>query len=601
MWFSTMNDRRDKVRRIIAALFALLIAPVSYAGVALPGGVQLLCHRTASEDVPENTLESLEQAALLGCNIVEIDLRRTLDGRIVLNHDGILERLSDGVGQVDETYYSDLELRDAGSWMGDQFTGFKIVLFEDALRLARERDIRLILDIKEKNIGADVLRILEREGMLNRVQFGGEWEDVKKLDPEAMGAGDGTLWVEPGVTAEQVKQYHSQGKAVVVNFSANGHEMDLDGMKAAVVAGADGINVDYPRLGADAVGRPVESRLRELILQADSGLSDARISAILELSLYRGFPLQADFARWLLDSNDHVSRASALALVTALPRTSPEVLANALQSDHADVRQNAAWALGVLGAPASVLLPLLEDKDPGVLQAALLALGRVPGDVSAEALLPLLSNDDPRVRGAAALALAYHQPTLALRVVPAQLRKEIAAERVLYDRHAQSSTPQNFSQTEIDAVMQSFKCQMELVRAISALKSDDATRELESIAFRPDKTYSQYDGIVAGFQLWDRIGMDPTPAMQALESSDQQIGDRAEWMLVKAGQTALPAVRRELQSKSQEVRQRAIRILAWQGDTMSLDSLQALRAMNGPDAALAAWAIAKIETLHPEP
>jgi glycerophosphoryl diester phosphodiesterase len=88
--------------------------------------------------------------------------------------------------------------------------------------------------------------------------------------------------------------------------------------------------------------------------------------------------------------------------------------------------------------------------------------------------------------------------------------------------------------------------------------------------------------------------------VQALESSDQQIADRTEWMLVKAGQAVLPDVRKDLQSKNQEVRQRAIRIVAWQGDTNSLDSLQALRATNGPDADLAAWAIAKIETLHPE-
>ena len=206
------------MKPIIAVLFALLIAQIAHAGVLLPGGVQLLCHRTANEDVPENTLESLNQAALLGCNVVEIDLRRTLDGRIVLNHDGILERLSDGVGEVEEIYYSDLELRDMGSWMGERFTGMRIVLFEDALRLARERDIRLVLDIKDKDIGADVLQILEREGMLQRVQFNGEWADVKKLDPKATGVGDGTVWVQPGVTVEQVKQYHRQGKAVVVNF-----------------------------------------------------------------------------------------------------------------------------------------------------------------------------------------------------------------------------------------------------------------------------------------------------------------------------------------------------------------------------------------------
>ena len=69
---------------ILPVLFAAT-ATAAVAGPLQPGGVQLLCHRTANEDLPENTLESLEQAALLGCNLVEIDLRRTLDGRIVLN------------------------------------------------------------------------------------------------------------------------------------------------------------------------------------------------------------------------------------------------------------------------------------------------------------------------------------------------------------------------------------------------------------------------------------------------------------------------------------------------------------------------------------
>ena len=83
----------------------LLTTALAQDGTLQPGRVELLCHRTANEDVPENTLESLEEAALLGCNVVEIDLRRSLDGKIVLNHDGILERLTDGVGEVETSYY----------------------------------------------------------------------------------------------------------------------------------------------------------------------------------------------------------------------------------------------------------------------------------------------------------------------------------------------------------------------------------------------------------------------------------------------------------------------------------------------------------------
>jgi hypothetical protein len=367
---------RDKLQYIMAALFTLFTTPIAQAGALLPGGVQLLCHRTANEDVPENTLESLEQAALLGCNVVEIDLRRTLDGKIVLNHDGMLERLTDGSGEVETSYYADLELREAGSWMGDRFTGMRIVLFEDALRLAQEQDVRLILDMKDKGMGADVLQILQRQAMVNRVQFNGEWADVKKLFPGATDAGDGTVWVEPGVTAEQVREYHRQGAAVVAEFSANAHELDLMGMKAAVGTGVDGINVDYPRLGADAVGRPVERKLEKLILNTNSGESDPRAAAILELSRYTGFPLERVYLQCLPDADDHVSHAAALALVTERPGPPVSALAEALQSGNADARANAAWALGMLGAPVGSLLPLLQDKDPHMLESALLALGR---------------------------------------------------------------------------------------------------------------------------------------------------------------------------------------------------------------------------------
>src|SRR5205814_5774500 len=76
-----------------ALLFAgtIILLLLVLAGSALaspPRHVDLYCHRTANQDVPENTLASLDQAALLGCDAVEVDVRRTLDGSLVLNHDG---------------------------------------------------------------------------------------------------------------------------------------------------------------------------------------------------------------------------------------------------------------------------------------------------------------------------------------------------------------------------------------------------------------------------------------------------------------------------------------------------------------------------------
>jgi glycerophosphoryl diester phosphodiesterase len=587
------------MKRVCAVLLVMTFASAAKASTLQLGGAQLLCHRTANQDVPENTLESLEQAALLGCNVVELDVRRTLDGELVLNHDGVLERLTDGIGEAETTYSGDLELRDLGGWMGDRFTGMRIARFEDALRLARKMDIRLVVDMKTKGMGADVLELLQREGMLERVQFNGEWSDVKQLYPAATDAGAGTTWVQPGVTAEQVKAYHHEGKAVVANFSANDHQLDLAAMKAAVAAGVDGINVDYPRLGADAVGRPVERKIHELEVEAGSGESLSRAKAILALAKYRGFPLQEKFARWMLNDDDNVSRAAALALVTARPQPPLTVFAEALRSEHKDARANATWAMGMLHAPVGMLLPLLQDKDPRVLQETLMALSRAPGDVSAAALLPLLSNETAAVRGAAALALARHQPEAALKAIPAQMRLEMKASLKLGEDYERRGKPQ-LTQAEIDEITGRFRSQMKMVQALSMLKGPGAIQVLEELAFEPGEGFTQFDSIVAGFKLWDRIGAEAQPAVEALGSSDSQMADRTEWLLVQAGQAVLPDVRKALGSENPSVRARAIRIVAWQGDTESLEILRTMQKTDAANADLAAWAIEKIESLHPK-
>jgi glycerophosphoryl diester phosphodiesterase len=62
----------------------------------------------------------------------------------------------------------------------------------------------------------------------------------------------------------------------------------------------------------------------------------------------------------------------------------------------------------------------------------------------------------------------------------------------------------------------------------------------------------------------------------------------------------LPTVRAAIGSQDQAVRERAIRIVAWQGDMGALPHLRTVQQNSPVDAKLAVWAIAKIETLHPK-
>ena len=141
---------------------------------------------------------------------------------------------------------------------------------------------------------------------------------------------------------------------------------------------------------------------------------------------------------------------------------------------------------------------------------------------------------------------------------------------------------------------------MNMVQAIAMLDGPEATRALEEQAFRSGEDFSQSNAAVSAFQLWDRIGRDPTAAIAALGAVDPQVADRAEWMLVEGGAAVLPQVREAIQNKNAEVRRRAIHIVAWQGDRDALDALHSVEKTNPEDANLAAWAVEKIDSLHPQ-
>jgi HEAT repeat protein len=589
-------DHSRRLAGVLPVLLALTLSP-AHAGVFQRGKVQLICHRTANRDLPENTLESLALAARMGCNVVEIDVRKTADGKLVLNHDDFLERLTSGMGTVEQTSSDELALLDAGAWMGERFTGMRIPLFEEAVRLAREQGIGLFLDIKTRGIAPLVLETLQREGMLERVVFGGEWQDVPALYPGANR--DTVAWVDPGCTSAQVAALQRQGKFVIANFSANPHEMDLASMRDAVAAGVDALNVDYPRLGADAAGRPVEAKLPELVHAASAGPLAERLAAIRELSHYLGFPTRQIFLHWLRDPDDQISRAAAVALVVARPPTPTQVYIDALSAPDKTARKNAAWAIGITGSPvAGPLLSLLNDKDPFVLQEALLAISRCPGDVPAAALLPFLSNSTPAVRAAAALALARHQPEMAAAAVTNLLHSEEdqAAKEYRLRTAGQRLTPQ-----QITPIVEAYQEQMKLVQALELLPPEEALRALAGQAFRPVEDYSQVTALVAGYQLWDRISRDPGLAMRALQSANVEVADRAEWMLVKAGPSVLPQLRQALPASDPVSQPRIIRILAWQGDSASLPLLRKLEESTPQNKVLISWAIEKIEVLQFQP
>ena len=80
----------------LARLCSFLIA------CALPcsAAVEIIAHRGASHDAPENTLAAMELAWEQGADAIELDLHLSKDGEIIVMHDPDTKRTTGVVGKI---------------------------------------------------------------------------------------------------------------------------------------------------------------------------------------------------------------------------------------------------------------------------------------------------------------------------------------------------------------------------------------------------------------------------------------------------------------------------------------------------------------------
>lgn len=83
-------------------------------------GPYLVAHRGGARLAPENTLAAFDLAAQLGADAVELDVRLTADGEVVVIHDGDTARVTGVSGSVEARSLAELRRLDAGfAWTPD--------------------------------------------------------------------------------------------------------------------------------------------------------------------------------------------------------------------------------------------------------------------------------------------------------------------------------------------------------------------------------------------------------------------------------------------------------------------------------------------------
>lgn len=106
-------------------------------------------HRGLAEGLPENTLAAFRHSLAAGIKVIELDLRTTSDGQLVVMHDATLNRTTDCSGAVAEQTLARIQQCDAG-W--PTHVGERVPTLGDVLALVANADSRLLLDCKSVKV-----------------------------------------------------------------------------------------------------------------------------------------------------------------------------------------------------------------------------------------------------------------------------------------------------------------------------------------------------------------------------------------------------------------------------------------------------------------
>lgn len=106
-------------------------------------------HRGQWRVAPENSLQAITSAVKDGAEIIEIDVRRTADGHLVLMHDETVDRTTDGTGKVSDLTLAQIKELHLQEGLGNgpaPVTDQKVPTFQEALGAVEGKNVLLNLD-----------------------------------------------------------------------------------------------------------------------------------------------------------------------------------------------------------------------------------------------------------------------------------------------------------------------------------------------------------------------------------------------------------------------------------------------------------------------
>lgn len=132
------------------------------------GATLITAHRGSSSEAPENTIPAFEKAIEEGADYVEMDVRLTSDGELVLMHDPSTKRTTGVNKLVCDTTYEELQQLDAGAEFSDEYAGTKIPTLQEAIDTCKGK-VMMNIELKtvrnDGELEAKVAQVLKENNM----------------------------------------------------------------------------------------------------------------------------------------------------------------------------------------------------------------------------------------------------------------------------------------------------------------------------------------------------------------------------------------------------------------------------------------------------
>jgi glycerophosphoryl diester phosphodiesterase len=145
-----------------SALVAVSLAMPSLA-------VEIIAHRGASFDAPENTVASARLAWEQKADALELDVYLSKDGKLIVSHDEYLKRTAGVAKKVPEMTSTEIAQLEAGAWKNERWRGEKIPLLDDLLATVPPGK-RVFIEVKCGPEGLDELAATLKRSSLKPAQ-----------------------------------------------------------------------------------------------------------------------------------------------------------------------------------------------------------------------------------------------------------------------------------------------------------------------------------------------------------------------------------------------------------------------------------------------